>query len=450
MCHRSFLVVAFALAGVQGLQAQQILNPVWSRTWTFGQGDPMAFNPASADNHVAVDPLTGHVYTTIDDELEQFGPRFDLLYSFTSTGDELTPTSPPQLGSVAPGPGDLQNVEHTSDLAAHSGIVYHARELNLGLMDGTTGSLHATAQGAGWKFGMGKEALFTASGKVLVDDGTVFAVRSLTSESASLHALTADGWPLWSRSYPGLAMFTDAVIIGNEILAGSGTTIARIDRSTGDLIDTWSLPTSDYLRALATDGTRLYWLAQSMFTSWGCMTVEGGAIWSLGLDMGITASELVVDGFGRPWFIGNAISEGEPPLLVVTGSEGSIQAVAMFTYGASMNDMAVGAGQVYITGRSVAGDIGTYLIAVSTDITTSVPSSTAPILGLYPNPANATLTVIGTEPILGHRVLSATGQLLDAPLQNGVLDVNDLVDGVYLLEVITAQGTVTRRFEVRH
>jgi len=450
MYNRSFLVAALALAGMQGLQAQQVLSPVWSRTWAFGQGDPMAINPASASNHVAVDPLTGNVYTTIDDELQQFGPRFDLLYSFTSNGDELTPMTPPQLGSVPPGPEDLQNVEHTSDLAALDGIVYHARELNLGFMNGTTGSLHATAQGAGWKFGMGKDAPFFMQGKVLVDDGTVFAVRSLTSESASLHALTADGWPLWSRSYPGLAMFTDAVIIGNEILAGSGTTIARIDRSTGDLVGTWALPTSGYLSALATDGTRLYWLAQSMFTSWGCMTVEGGAIWSLGMDLGISASELVVDGFGRPWFIGNANTEGEPPLLVVTGSEGGIEAVATFTFGTSMNDIATSNGQVYITGRSVAGSTDTYLIAVSTDITTSVPSTTLPTLGLHPNPANATLTVTGMEPILGHRVLSATGQLLDAPLQNGVLDVNDLVDGVYLLEVMTAQGTFTRRFEVRH
>jgi len=450
MCHRSFLVAALTLAAVQDIQAQQVLNPVWSRTWTFGQGDPMATILTSADNHVAVDPLTGNVYTTIDDELQQFSPRFDLLYSFTGNGDELSPTPPPQLGSVVPGPNDPQNVEHTSDLAALNGIVYHARELNLGWMNGTTGSLHATGPSEGWKFGMGKEALFSTSGKVLVDDQGVLSVRSLTSNKAYIHALTTDGWPLWSKSYPGFSPFTDAVIIGNEILAGSGTSIARIDRSTGDLIDTWSLPTSGYLRALATDGTRLYWLAQSMFTSWGCMTVEGGAIWSLGLDLGISASELVVDGSGRPWFIGNANAEGEPPLVVVTGSEGGTQAVATFTFGASMNDIAVGTGQVYITGRSVAGSTDTYLIAISTDITTSVPSSTAPTLGLYPNPANAALTVTATEPILGHRVLSATGQLLDAPLRNSVLDVNDLVDGMYLLEVMTAQGTFTRRFEVRH
>jgi hypothetical protein len=350
---------------------------------------------------------------------------------------------------MAPSPGNQQNVEHTADLAARNGIVYHARELNLGFVDGTTGSLHATGPGEGWKFGMGKELFFSAAGKVLVDDQGVLSVRGLTSDRAYIHALSADGWPLWSRSYP-LAPFTDAVIIGNEIMAGSGTTITRFDRSTGDLIGSWSLPTSGNLRALATDGTRLYWLAQGTFTAWGCTTVEGGAIWSLGMDLGISASALVVDGFGRPWFIGNSNTEGAAPLLVVTGSEGGPQAVSTFTYGASMNAVAAGSGQVYLTGRTEAGGPGTYLIAVSTDITTSTANTRAPSLGLYPNPADATLTITGTEPILGHRVWSATGQLVHAPLIHGVLHVNDLVDGVYLLEVMTAQGTVTRRFEVRH
>ena len=60
------------------------------------------------------------------------------------------------------------------------------------------------------------------------------------------------------------------------------------------------------------------------------------------------------------------------------------------------------------------------------------------------------LTVSGTESILAHRVTSMTGQLIDVPLREGILHVGQLVDGVYLLEVSTDRGTVTRRFEVQH
>lgn len=426
---------------------QTPLSPVWSHTWAFGQDTEPVPVGVGQDNHVTTDPSTGDVYLTIDDQLEQYSPHFDLLYRFTSGGLDLTPEPIPLLGSAVAGLGDPPNVESTRDLVMRNAVMYHARELNSGFGSGTVGILGALRpDGSEWRLGMGRGSISPPHGVVFADDAGVLVARTLGSE-AGLHALTAEGWIQWSRSYPGHAAFVDAVIIGNEILAGSGTQMVRIDRNTGAELGSWSLPTSNALRALATDGSRLYWLSQGGLTAWGCISVNGGAIWSRAYDLGIDAVEMDVDGAGRPWFIGNAVDGVSPPKLIVTGSDGN--AYEAFTYGTSMNDFAMGEDRAYITGR-LDDATSTYLIAIYTDITTTVekPMSQA-AFGLFPQPASTSLNVSNAGRIADLIVRDATGQLVQAPLRNNTtLDVSRLSEGIYFLQATTTQGAITRRFVV--
>ena len=60
------------------------LSPTWVHTWPFGS-DTVPYHiytQSSGDNHLAVDPITGHVYVTIDDQQQLASPRFNFLFSF--------------------------------------------------------------------------------------------------------------------------------------------------------------------------------------------------------------------------------------------------------------------------------------------------------------------------------------------------------------------------------
>lgn len=442
--HITSALVAMGIPAL--LCAQAPLAPVWSQQWAFGQDETEVPYGVSPDNRVAVDPVTGNVYVTIDDQLEQYSPHFDLLQIFAQNGLDLTPQPIPLLGSAAAGVNDPANVESTSDLAVRNGVVYHARELNLGFGSGTVGSLCAhTATGDGWKLGMGR-IQGPMKGRVLADALGVLALRSLGS-STNLHAVDPDGWPQWTRSAPG----HDAVLMGSEVVTMHNGTLNRFDRTTGDPIVPGVLVyAGSYAPVIATDGTRIFYAYTDWTTgncTWGCASLDGSVLWSHTAALDLNLMEIEVDGFGRPWLIGNSTVEGAPPLLIVTGSNGG--SYDTFTHGTSMNDIAMGDGQAYITGR-LDNTTSTYLIAVGTDLTTAVePPVQDRTVRLYPQPASTSLNIANATVVRGTRVLDITGKAVAAAvLSSSALDVSKLSEGVYFVELRSADGPVTKRFVV--
>lgn len=434
--------------------AQSALVPVWSHTWPYGQDLqplPVGFpTSVSQDNHLAFDASTGQVHVTIDDQMQQVSPHFDYLFTFDANGTDLTVSPVPMLGSVSTGPDEIgQNTESTRDLVARNGRILHQRELFIGFFPiSTAGSICAqSASGPLWRMGLGNESVYR--GIMLVDDAGVVAVRPTGGQIMAF--IDPEGWPQRLVPDGGQGTIRDAVLAGSEILGLTDGQLLRFDRTTGaSLGSPVELFSGGSGQLISTDGQRVYF-AYSLWgggSAWACADLSGNVLWQHSLPVQLTFTELEVDGYGRPWLIGNPENAGDPPMLIVTGSDGG--AFETFTYGATMNDLAMGDGQAYITGQLTNGDNTTYLIAVSTEISTGETMAEAPTTGLtlFPTPANSTLMLAG-ERIVASRVFDATGQQVQAPLLgNGMLDVSRLVTGMYFLEAQTASGLITKRFTV--
>lgn len=447
--HTAALLV-FAGSGIAAI-AQAPLVPIWLQQWPYGQDAQPAMVPVSVDNRVAVDASTGNVYVSIDDQLQLVSPHFDRLFAFDAAGNDLTNPPTSLLGTVQPTENDPPNVESTHDLKVHQSAVYHMRELNTGITSGTTGSLHKmNLDGAwGWKLGLGKGGFTWGRGRVLVDDEGAVSIRSTDGATAMLQSTDHAGWIQWAKAYPPHGPFDDAVLVGNTIIAARRGTFVTIDRASGAELATDVVYPQLLAPMLATDGVRTYFVYSDFLgnTTWGCVIPGSASIWTRTAVLDITVTELEVDAFGRPWFIGNADDGASQPKLVVTASNGSSHDV--FTYGASMNDLAVDDAQAYITGQVTAGSESTYLIAVSTDIGTSAqePSAPAPIT-LHPQPAAQQLTVANAGRIGKARVVDLTGKAVPARFTGASLDVSGMAEGVYFLEAQTDRGLLIQRFAV--
>jgi hypothetical protein len=431
------------------LIAQTPIVPAWSHQWSFGQDPELmpAPIPVSLDNRVAVDASNGNVYITIDDQLEQYGPRFDQLHRFASDGTDLTPQQVPLLGNVPPN-SFSPNVESTRDLVVRNGTIFHQRELALGFAsDGTAGNLCATdGGGTRWRLGLG-HGYVGYGGMVLVDDVGVVIVRP--TQGTFMHAVDHGGWITWSTAYASSSSVRDAVLVGNTIVVLQDGSFLRFDRNTGaSLGPAVPLFGNGVAHAIASDGSRLFF-AYTDFTgnsTWSCAQLDGTVLWTHSIPSNYNFTEMVVDSFGRPWLIGNPTTGGEAPLLIVTGSDGN--AYETFTFGTSMNDIAMGDGQAYLTGR-LDNATSTYLIAISTDLTTSVETVAPATSILYPQPASSNLNVGGGSRLKRMRVLDATGKVVQVPfLTTATLDVSGLSEGIYFLEADGRDGRVTKRFVI--
>ncbi len=434
--------------------AQATLVPTWSHTWAFGQ-DPQSLpsgfpGAVSQDNHVAYDSSTGLVHLTIDDQLQQVSPHFDFLFTFDADGTESTASPVPLLGSAVPSPDGMQeNVESTRDLVARNGRIVHQRELFVGIFPtSTAGSICVQdASGPLWRMGLGNE--FVQRGIVLMDDEGVVAVRPVGGSIMTF--VDPEGWP--ERLVPdgGLGPIRDAVLAGNEILGLTDGELLRFDRATGaPVVSPAQLFSDGTGHLIASDGQHVLYV----YSPWdggilcGSADLDGNVLWEVYLPESINYTELELDNYGRPWLTGNQQTGGDAPVLVVVGSDGAVYWT--FTYGATMNDLAMGDGQAYITGQLTNGDNTTYLIAVSTEISVgeTMAEATDTGLTLFPIPASSTLTLAG-ERIVASKVFDSTGQQVQAPLiGNGMLDVSRLVTGLYVLEAQTASGLIRKRFTV--
>ena len=72
-------------------------------------------------------------------------------------------------------------------------------------------------------------------------------------------------------------------------------------------------------------------------------------------------------------------------------------------------------------------------------------------VGIYPNPAKTTLYVTLPESLVGQTlscvIMDMTGRLVkNTTLRNGQIEVANLVDGVYSLQIMTSNGVINKRF----
>lgn len=441
------LLIALALGLPLPVFSQTTIVPLWTQTWAHGQDAFPAPIPAAADNHVAVDPITGLVHVSIDAGPNGSVMNGDQVYTFEQSGQDLSPSPAPYLGYLMSSEVDPFVSEGTADLAAYDGTVWALRAVNRLGLNRTSGIIVALKpDGSRAQTGLGGS---TNRGHLVVDADGAVAIRSIEQPNAGLHAVDASGWITYSVHHAGTGLPGDACLSGGTIFSIQSGLVTPYIRSNGLTQSAWPAFIGVHPAQIAAQGGLLYYAYSDGGgnCTWGAKTLAGAAVWQRTAPLGARVEELQVDAFGRPWFIGNALTEDGAPLLVVTASDGSTH--DLFTFGSTMNDIAIGAGRAYITGQLEAGTTSTYLLAMSTDITTSAPAPLVPQpITLYPQPASNQLTVANAGIIKQARIHDLTGKAVQATLTGSNVDVSRLSEGVYFLEVETALGRFTRRFAV--
>ncbi|MBK9513911.1 MAG: T9SS type A sorting domain-containing protein [Flavobacteriales bacterium] len=424
------------------LQGQTPLVPVWSHTWPYGQEG--SFNSIPwRDNHVAVDPITGLVHVTVDDEFEVASTRWDYLFTFAPDGIDLTPAPPPLLGSTAPNPMAFPaNQEGTASLMARDGKVFHARERRNDTY-GNVGSVHCHENGPRWQLSLGRDLFGSSDARLLVDEYGTIIFRRTQDLNFGFFALDPNGWIQWSRNFTGMLEFDCAVIVSNEVHAVREGTVHRLDRTTGEPLGTYPVLANQPRTEISSNGTDLFFCYAG---GNGSITVEertisGDLVWTRTVstgppDDGNLPFDLEVDPAGRPWVITQLG-------IYVLGSDGGAE--ERFVYGARINDVAFSEDRAYITGMLDNAGNTTYLIAVNMDLTTMVAEQALePALVLYPQPASTTVYLQRAGRVHSARVLSISGQVistLGAPFNR--VNVEHLPVGTYVLELTTDQGRST-------
>lgn len=396
---------------------------------------------------MAVDPITGMVHVSIDAGPAGSIMHGDQVYTFNPSGQDLSPSPAPYIGPLMPGKGDPFVSEGTADLAAQDGTIWALRAVNRLGQTSTTGSIVAlNADGSRIQMSLGSSA---GRGHLLADADGAVAVRSLNQPDAGLHAVGASGWISYSVPHPGSGLPSDAFLHGSAIFSILNGVVTPSDRATGNAGTPWTAFSGAYPAQIAAHGGLLFYAYADNGgnCTWGAKTLSGQDAWQRTAPLGVQVEELQVDAFGRPWFIGNAVEEGGSPVLVVTASDGSTH--DLFTYGASMNDIAMGDGQAYITGQAEAGVTSTYLIAMGTDLTTDALAHAAEqtITG-YPQPATDQMTLGNAGRIVRGRILDVNGKAVRASFIGSTVDVSRLSEGAYVLEAEAERGQFTRRFVV--
>ena len=97
-------------------------------------------------------------------------------------------------------------------------------------------------------------------------------------------------------------------------------------------------------------------------------------------------------------------------------------------------------------------NVGTYNAPkiLNVDAATGIAAVSAEDYNIYPNPVRSTLYINGSvENIKSVRIISTSGAIIDADTvydKNGGLNVSYLVDGHYILGIVTDKGVVYKRF----
>ncbi|HAH59710.1 MAG TPA: hypothetical protein DCL86_16335, partial [Bacteroidales bacterium] len=109
--------------------------------------------------------------------------------------------------------------------------------------------------------------------------------------------------------------------------------------------------------------------------------------------------------------------------------------------------------EVYVAIQCVSNDKFIFMIDdVAISFTTSVKNPEVAAFNVYPNPTNGELNITGNERIERVRMVNLAGQVIMESVvgnNNFRFDTDNVPAGLYLLNIITEKGTVTRKISVK-
>lgn len=428
--------------------AQTPLQPVWLHTWSFGNGEPYATLPPAPDNHVSLDPATGTVFVTVDDQNQLFSQRWELLSSFNPDGTEVTPDPVPLLGAQNDASYPDVNMESTRQLEVFAGAALEAHSHGSLVFSGTGRSfLLRRPDSTTWQLSLGVAGLSgDATMSVVLDASGLVLGGSADGTTGWLSAVSDQGWPQWANSYANTYPIFDMVVVNGTIYAASRGTVLMVDRSTGELVGQIPISSDAFNMHLATDGTALYYAwSNAQDLQWGKRSLTGEVIWDHNTNDNVTVSELKVDDLGRIWMSFNHWYPDTGGRLLIATNDGS--AYEQFSYGACINDIDLDGSQAYLTGWSDTTSTETYLIAVSMDLNVgSAHDERRPELVVGPNPVSDVLHITSPVPLSELELLDSAGRTILRPAAGSrSLSTSTLSPGAYWLNARTKEGTILQR-----
>jgi hypothetical protein len=434
------------------LTAQVPLQPQWSHTWPYGADQPslMTYLPAWKDNLVVVDPVTGLVHATVSDEGMLFSPRFELLHTFASDGTDLTGPDPIVVGPTPfaelydhPYNGSSVTSFSVHDGALLAGLTNKMPDLDIYWSNHFEGG---ALTGGRWRVINNIDQVLPQDLK-LTTDGEVMLLHA--PASSLIHAHDVEGWFQWRVELPGPA---DQIVLSDGVAyALVGTTVQRIDLSTGTLLSQVALGNSAQL--LVVKDASLYTAAANFvgtvqMRKW---TMDGTLVWQQLFPVGLEAvlTGLVVDDADRAWATACAYDFMEENMVggYLLGVDANGSALETRTYGDALHSLATDGSMLYMTGWSDNTGTETFLIGVDIAMITGLEDGTNPVRStrVWPVPANTLLTVELPDGTWRLELLDAVGRVVGQWSASGSnkqhsVDVSAVSNGRYVLIARGAEG----------
>ncbi len=383
--------------------------------------------PAGRDNHVTVDPVTGYVHCTVDDQGAMYSDRGEILYTFAPDGTDLTDPSPSMVGLNFPNP-DPYNVNGTMAFAVWNGSInatQFRRDPNGNFINHVVCESPAEEQWVTsyWPGQPGPNGFQD----IAVDGAHVVLA------GPEMVVFDVNGWYMWQTDQAGgtIALFNDIIYSPN------GGQIRRFQVSDGTALSPFPGPANGFVQ-LAIDAANLYWGQVNMGSlNASAITLNGGSVYdvSVVVDGSYTVRSIAVDINGRSWISLNSYMDTMPDVIARVEPDGST--VEFFGFGYRINDLASDGEMLYITGQLGQNTDETFLIGVDVSMPTGIIQQEEQLTTLWPNPAQDLIRLGNAKDRSFAEILDARGRIIRKTHLTGsdAIDVRDLEQGVYQLRL---------------
>lgn len=427
----SIIMAGSIVLDPSSVQAQQPLQPLWQHVWNFGQDDIMFVVPAGRDNHVVVDPVTGLIHCTVDDQLSAYSDRGELIFTFDPDGADLTTSPPPVVGFNSSEIDPLYNGLGTMDISVYNGkasatqfrrdsITYNFK--NHVVSDGPDGTPWVTSYHRGAPGPNGFQSVAT-DGQYVVLAGPPLVV------------FDHYGWYQWQSDQGG----TRAFIHNGIVYTASEGEVRRFQLEDGTPLSPFQGTIYGFV-AMAFNDENMYWAEMvSGSLQATALSLEGDLVWEIPIQVAASYSvrTITLDANGRLWCVLNSYDENVSDIVVRIEIDGS--ASISYSYGYRINDIATDGDHIYLTGQLDQNTSETFLIAVNASLPTAIVNEAEQeTLLLWPNPAKDILHVSGGGVNWSHATIhDVQGRIIRSmsKVDLSAIDVHDLEQGAYFLSL---------------